>query len=112
MLQKAAMRIRSSLVRAHFNLRDARDLIFTSKTFELQSTELNFAARKNKHAEQKQTVLPSINVGRSVNSFIIAYRYLHDLQIEFGGSEEKIKIAERIKITEFSSVSCYTSIVF
>src|SRR4029077_13193461 len=43
---------------------------------------------------------PATNVCRSVLPVTIPNRHVHDLKMLFAGTEEQIKIAERIKIAE------------
>jgi hypothetical protein len=45
-------------------------------------------------------VLPSADIGRTVDALAVVDRQIDHLQIEFGRSEQEIKVAERIEVAK------------
>src|SRR3954452_22789234 len=64
------------------------------------SERLESPVRDRHHAEQQKGIGKAGDLRGAVGPGRIADRYLHDLQVELGGAEQQIKVAERVELTE------------
>ena len=52
---------------------------------------------------------PARDVGLAVSAFGVANRHINDFQIELGGTEYQVKIAEWIELAEVASIPAINS---
>lgn len=57
-------------------------------------------------------MLPAGDVGCTIGALAIADGEIDDLEVEFGGSEDQVEIAEGIEIAKVGAVGCYFFVVF
>src|SRR6266542_4165142 len=97
------IRLRSSVVRGSSRARSrvsgwARNLLASSN-------KLDLPRRVKNHPQKQPAVAESADVGAAVFSFAIAHRDVDDLEVQFGGAEEQVEIAERIELAEVLAVA-------
>src|SRR5262245_42660303 len=82
-----------------------RSLALLMTPSRLESAQLESQQGEPAHLEEQPPVLEAADVGHAVRTGGIANRYLRDLQVCLGGTEDGVEIPERVEIPEVGAIA-------
>ncbi len=74
--------------------------------------EFDSPGGERNHFEQKPAMTPALDLGGAVSPLPVSHRQIDDLQVQLCSTENQVKIAEGVKVSEIGSVLFNSSVLF